>query len=313
MGFRILGALAAATAMLALAPTPSAKTTVPARTADGRPDLQGNWTNATYTPLERPAELAGKEFFTEKEAAEYAQRRERQFNSQAPDDIHYDNAIWQSEPYQKGLSSLRTSLIYDPPDGRIPPLTPDGARRAAERAAWRRSHPPSEAIENRTLAERCITWGNEGPPMLPPGYNANLQIVQTPGAVIVRQEMIHGARIIPLDGRPHVGAGIRQWGGDSRGHWEGQTLVVDTTNFNDKINFRGSTSGLHVVERFTRADANTIDYRFTVDDPNTWTRAWSAQVPLHRTDAQIFEYACTEGNYGIANILRAARLEDKAE
>lgn len=310
MGRRILGALAVVVAAAVLT---TAKTPTPARTPDGQPDLQGYWTNATYTPLERPAEFANKEFFTEKEAAEYAARRERQFNSQAPDDVHYDNAIWQTEPYRKGVSSLRTSLIYDPPDGHLPALTPEGQARAAARAAWRRQNPPSDAIQNRTLAERCITWGNDTAPMLPAGYNANMEILQGPNAFVIRHEMIHSARIIPLDGRPHVGANVRQWAGDSRGRWEGDTLVVDTTNFNDEISFRGSTRALHVVERFRRVDADTIDYRFTVEDPHTWTRGWSAEVPLRRMDAPIYEYACTEGNYGIANILRAARLQDNTD
>jgi hypothetical protein len=305
---RIFGVLVAGVAAVSIV---GAQSWTAPRTPDGQPGLQGYWTNATFTPLERPAELAGKEFFTAEEAANYVARRLEQFNSQAPDDLHYDNVIWQTEPYSKGLSSLRTSLIFDPPDGRMPPLTLEAQRRAAARAEWRRLNPAGDAAENRTLAERCITWGNEGPPMLPIGYNANLQILQGPGVVVVRTEMIHGARIIPLDGRPHAGPAVRQWTGDSRGRWEGETLVVDTTNFNQKIGFRGSTDALHVTERFTRVDADTIDYRFTVEDPQTWTRPWSAAVPLRRTETPIYEYACTEGNYGIANILRAARVQER--
>jgi hypothetical protein len=326
MDRRILGDLALTVAVVSLtlspvsgqAPSgskqskPAAKAWTPPHTPDGQPDLQGYWTNATYTPLERPANFADKEFFTKEEAAQFEKQRIDQFNSQAPDDIHYDNVIWQAEPYDKLLSSLRTSLIVDPPEGKIPPLTPEAQRRAAERAEARRQGGPADGVEKRTNAERCITWGNEGPPLMPVGYNANLQILQGPGYVVVRSEMIHNARLIPIEPKPHVGAGVRQWNGDSRGHWEGDTLVVDTTNFNDKINFRGSTRTLHVVERFTRVDANTIIYKFTVDDPATWTRSWSAEIPIRKTNSPIYEYACHEGNYGLANILRAARVEEKA-
>jgi hypothetical protein len=282
-----------------------------ARTVDGQPDLTGNWSNATFTPLERPAAYADREFFTPQEAEAFAKSRDDNFNSQAADDVHYDNAIWQSENYKKGVSTLRTSLIIDPPDGKLPPLT---------EAARRRPLPPqagsldriADSYETRTLGERCITWGNDGPPMTPPGYNANLDILQGPGYVVVRNEMVHSARIIPLDAaRPHVGEGIRMWGGDSRGHWEGNTLVVETANFNDKVKFRNSTRALHVVERFTRIDADTIDYRFTVDDPNTWTRPWTASIPLWKVPGPIYEYACHEGNYGLPNILRAQRVEDQ--
>jgi hypothetical protein len=324
MGHRLLGVPAAVVAAITLAAVPligqtqasstagksptTAQTFAPPRTADGQPDLQGYWTNATFTPLERPAEFAGKEFWTPAEAAAYEKQRVQQFNSQTADDIHYDNVIWQTEPYDKGVTSLRTSLIVDPKDGRIPPLTPDAQRRAADRAAKRGN--PADAIQNRTLAERCITWGSDVPPLMPAGYNANLQILQGAGYVVIVTEMIHSARFIPLDGRPHLGQNLRQLTGDSRGHWEGNTLVVDTTNFTDKTAFRGSSQALHVIERFTRADANTIGYEFTVDDPTTWTRAWSAEVPMRKMSAPIYEYACSEGNYGMANILRGARVTE---
>jgi len=315
MGYRCLGGSAAAVAMLAaLAAQPAAQTAkgtapasspaaksasaskpyTPPRTPDGQPDLQGTWTNATYTPLERPEEFEGKEFWTAEEAAEYEKARVLRFNSQAADDIHYDNVIWQTEPYNKGVSGLRTSLVTDPKDGRVPPLTPEGRRRAAERAARRGD--PNEAIQNRTIAERCITWGNDTPPLIPAGYNANLQIMQGAGYVVVITEMIHSARIIPLDGRSHLGTNLQQLIGDSRGHWEGNTLVVDTTNFTDKTAFRGSGDKLHVTERFTRTDADSIRYEFTVDDPTTWTRPWSGEIPIRRMDAPIYEYACAAGN-----------------
>ena len=280
-------------------------------TPDGQPDLTGDWTYATYTPLERPANLAGKEFFTPEEAAAFAKRAIDQLNGQAKDNIHYDDAIWQTENYNKGLSSLRTSLVIDPPDGRIPALTDEARRRALPPQAGSPDR-RADSYETRTLGERCITGGNDGPPLMPVGYNANLDIHQGPGYVVVRTEMVHATRLIPIDNRPHAGQHIRQWSGDSRGHWDGNTLVVETTNFNDKIRFRNSTSSLRVVERFTRVDANTITYTFTIEDPATWTRAWTAEVPLMKTQGPIYEYACHEGNYGLANILRAARVEEKA-
>jgi hypothetical protein len=282
------------------------------RTADGQPDLTGDWTNATYTPLERPATLGTKEFYTPEEAAVVEKERVAQFNGQAADDLHYDNAIWQNENYNKGLSSLRTSLVIDPPDGRIPALT-DEARRRPQPPQAGSPDRRTDSYQDRTLAERCITWGNDGPPIMPVGYNANLDIFQGPGYVVVRTEMIHSARLIPIDGtRPHVGQNIRQWNGDSRGHWEGNTLVVETTNFNDRVRFRNSTSAVKVTERFTRASADAVTYTFTIEDPATWTRPWTAEVPMTRTQGPIFEYGCHEGNYGLANILRAARVEEKS-
>ena len=282
------------------------------RTVDGVPDLTGDWTNATYTPLERPAQFAAREFFTPQEADAFVKARDDAFKAQPADNIHYDDALWQSENYSKGVNSLRTSLIVDPPDGRIPALVEAARNRPAgpvvgEAQASRRA----DSYENRTLAERCITWGNDGPPMMPVGYNANLDVLQGPGYVIVRNEMIHSARLIPTDGRrPHLSEKIRNWSGDSRGHWDGNTLVVETTNFNNRTRFRNSTATLKVTERFTRIDADTIDYQYTVEDPNTWTRPWTAAVPMRKVPGPIYEYACHEGNYGLPNILRAQRVED---
>ena len=333
---RSIGILAVVLAAVLLAPVPvvgqatssEAKTWTAPRTPDGQPDLNGIWTSRTFTPLERPANLAGKEFLTEEEAAELTQdlsvpgadplarnvlgedeeqRRERLH--QSTEAIHYDNAIWLTENRTKGLSSRRTSLIVDPSDGRVPPLTPEAQKREAERA---------EAIgfdshEARPLGERCIMWGHEGPPMLPAAYNDNLQIFQTPGYVAIYQEMSDNqVRIIPLDGRPHLPETIRQWPGDSRGRWESDTLVVDTTNFTHKTHFKGSSEALHVVERFTRVDADTILYEFTVDDPTSWTQPWSAEFPLVKTEGPLYEYACHEGNYDLPNILRVARTLEKA-
>jgi hypothetical protein len=316
--------VAAVSPVAAQAPKAEAKAikrwTLP-RTPDGQPDLQGYWTNSTLTPLERPKELGEKEFFTEAEAATYEKQRLLRENSQAKDDIHYDNVIWQGENYGKMLSNRRTSLIFDPPDGRVPPLTESGKKRAAAVAQAARRREAAESAQDRTLAERCIAWGNEGPPMLGSTYNANLQFVQAAGSVVVHHEIGHGARIIPLDGHPHIPSTIRQLGGDSRGRWEGDTLVVDSTNFNNQTNFRGppatarqdifSDENLHVVERFTRTDAETIVYRFTVEDPSVWTKPWSGELLLRRMEGPIFEYACHEGNYGLANILAGARRAEQ--
>ena len=282
----------------------------PPRTADGRPDMQGYWTNGTYTPLERPAEFGTKEFMTREEAAAYAKRRDDQLRAQPRDNIHYDDAIWQSERDVKGLTSLRTSLIYDPPDGRIPPMTAEGQRRADARAAERKLRGPADSAPARALSERCIVWPHEGPPMLPAGYFPNLQIVQGPNVFVVMQEIIHNARVIAYDDRRPLGHAIRQYLGEPRGRWEGDTLVVETTNFTEATQFRGSSSALKVTERFTMLDRDTIQYRFTVNDPTTWARPWSAEIPLLRTEDPIYEYACHEGNYGLPNILRAQRVAD---
>jgi hypothetical protein len=292
------------------------------RLPNGRPDLQGYWTNATFTPLERPAELGMKEFFTEEEAAAYEAQRRLRENSQPKDDLHYDNVIWQGDNPGKNVSNGRTSLIFDPPDGRIPPLTENGRKLAAERREAARRREAAESVQSRNLAERCITWGNDGPPMLGSTYNANLQIVQTDQALVISHEMIHAMRIVPLDGRPHLAPGIRQRGGDSRGRWEGDTLVVDSTNFTDETNFRGapanarqdifSSRDLRVVERFTAIDANTIAYRFTVEDPSVWTRPWSGELFFRRNEGPILEYTCHEGNYGLTNILAGARAAEQA-
>jgi hypothetical protein len=256
-------------------------------------DLQGLWTNATITPLERPEELAGKEKFTEQQAAEYERRV-------LAGRTHNDG--W-SDSGTKVVPTLRTSLIVDPSDGRIPPLTAE-----AQTAVFQR---PPAGPEDLDLSTRCILWPTAGPPMLPSAYNNNYQILQTPGYVVIFIEMIHDVRIIPLDGRPHLPGHVRQWMGDSRGHWEGDTLVVDTTNFTGKNPFRGSDRNLHLTERFTRIDPDTILYRFTVDDPTAFTRPWSGEAPMTKTAGPIYEYACHEGNYQMTNILKGARAEEK--
>ena len=289
-------------------------------TLDGQPNLQGDWTNDTYTPLERPEALGDKALFTEEEAAAFLKSRTDRLNGQAANDIHYDDAIWQAEKYDK-IAERRTSLIVEPKNGRLPPLTEQGAARLAQQRATQRANPAAAGAPSRSLAERCISWGNVGPPMMPPTYNANIAIVQAKDVMILRHEMMHDTRFIYLDGRAHPPANVQWLAGHSVGRWEGQTLVVDTTNFTAKTNFRGSpsntrqdifaTESLHVVERFTPTDRNTIHYAFTVEDPATWTTPWSGAMEIRRSEGPIYEYACHEGNYGLANILRAAQLARK--
>jgi hypothetical protein len=288
----------------------------PPRTPDGRPDLQGVWTNATVTPLERPAELGNQQFFTKEQAAQYAKGIVASTNSDRRDggaevDVGraYNN-FWR-ESGTKVVSTLRTSLIVDPPDGRIPALTPKAQRKVAAGAEARRLH-PADGPEDRSLQERCILWPAAGPPMMPVGYNNNYEIVQGRGYVAVIVEMIHDVRIIPTDGSPHLPSNVRLWLGDPRGHWEGNTLVVDSTNFTDKTNFRGSGENLHLIERFTRTGPDTLMYEFTVDDPASFVKPWTAQVPMTRTAGPVLEYACNEGNYAMQGILAGARATEKA-
>jgi hypothetical protein len=282
--------------------------------AAAQDNLDGIWTNATITPLERPSELAGKAFFTLAEAAAYEKQvRERnnadrrETNSDADLTTGYNDFWW--DRGTKVVSTLRTSIIVDPPDGRLPPLTPEAQRRAADRAEYRSSH-PADGPENLSLADRCIA--RPGPPMLPAGYNNNHRIVQAPGYVAIFSEMMHDARLIPLDLRPHLPTNVRQWFGDPRGRWEGQTLVVETTNFTDKTNFRGSSENMRLTERFTRLDPDTLLYQFTVDDPQSFVRPWSGEIPMKKAQGPIFEYACHEGNYSLVNTLSAARAEEEA-
>ena len=310
MSPRCLAAALAIAILPALAQAPKA-----------HPNLQGYWTNATFTPLERPAELANKEFFTKAEAAEFDRKRLERENAQSKEDIHYDNALWQTETWGR-VESRRTSIVFDPPNGKLPELSPEGKIQAAAKAQAARRRASADSAQDRSLAERCITWGNEGPPMLGSTYNANLQIVQNSTQLVIAHEIGHANRLIPLDGRPHLAPSIHQLGGDSRGHWEGDTLVVDSTNFNDQTNFRGppstarqdifSDANLHVVERFTLTSPNTITYRFTVTDPTVWTKPWSGELTMSRTKGPIYEYACHEGNYGLANILAGARAAEKS-
>ena len=276
------------------------------RTAEGKPDMQGDWTNATYTPFERPDALKGKEFFTPEEAAAFAARRQDAAREQ-PIDTHYENAIWMSEKQLKGLTSLRTSIVIEPRDGKLPPVNAEGRRRAAERDAARNGIGPLDSAQAMDLSDRCVYWPHEGPPIVPTGYNSNLRIVQAPQTFVVMPEMMPAARVVPLDGRPPIGRGIKGLRGDSRGWWEGDTLVVETTNFDERRDWRGTSDALKVTERFTMVDRDTITYEFTVEDPKTWDSAWKGEVPIRRIDEPVFEYACHEGNYGLPNILRGQR------
>jgi hypothetical protein len=287
------------------------------RSADGQPDLQGVWNFSTITPLERPAEFAGKPFLTDSEAKQYeariVERNNRDTREQNPEsDVNsaYNEFWWDRGVHAARVNGrTRTALISDPADGHVPGLTADGQARAAARAEARRQH-PADGPEDRSLAERCLLF-NAGPPMLSGPYNNYVQILQTRDHVVILNEMIHDARIVPLDSRPHLPKTIRQWQGDSRGRWDGQTLVVETTNFTDKTNVRGSGEHLRLVERFTRTAAGTLLYEFTVDDPESFAAPWTAALPMTRTDDQIYEYACHEGNYAMTGILRGARAGEK--
>lgn len=287
----------------------------PSRTPDGQPDLQGFWTNATFTPLERPKDIT-KEFFTKEEAAEFEKRLAAEDAAQTEPgtiaDVHYDFTQFGLDTAQAPYAShLRTSLIFDPADGKLPPLTAAGQARAAARAEQAKRVGRWDSAQSNELDDRCMIFAGAGPPMLPQSYNSNYQIVQTSGYVMILFEMAHDVRIIPLDGRPHVPAAVQQWIGDSRGRWDGDTLVIETTNFNGKNPLRGSSERMRVTERLTRVDADTIRYRFTIDDESTWTRPWSAELLMRKATGPLFEHACHEGNYGLYNTLAGARLEEK--
>jgi hypothetical protein len=285
----------------------------PPRTPDGHPDLQGTWNFSSLTPLERPAQFADKPVLTDAEATEF----ERQTLDRIDADRRRDTAdadvaqAYNNAWYDRGtkvVGTKRSSLIIDPADGRIPALTASGQADADARAEARRGRGSADGPEDRALAERCLLF-NAGPPLLPGPYNNNLQIVQTRDYVVIANEMIHDVRIVPLDGRPHLPAGIRRWQGDPRGHWDGDTFVVETTNFSDRTRFRGSDTQLRLVERFRRVDANTLDYQFTVDDPSAFSRPWTVSLPMTPSEGPIYEYACHEANYAMTGILRGARAQ----
>jgi hypothetical protein len=319
-------AVAPAQAQPSVTPGDRAPWTMP-RTPDGQPNLQGLWTTQTFTPLQRAERFGDRAFLTDEEMAEVIQllttdgvdplsrsplladnTDEARARLQQADPTHYDNAMWLTTEVPKTLSSSRTSLIVEPRNGRIPPMLPA----AQERAGARRAARSTDGHLHRPYQERCLTWSHEGPPMIPPPYNDIYQIFQSPGYVVVFPELnANQVRIIPTDGRPQVSSRIRQWPGNSVGRWDGDTLVVDTSNFTAKTAFQGSSDALHVVERFTRVDAETVLYEFTVEDPQTWSESWTAEIPMKRTGGRLYEYACHEGNYGIRNTLRGARVADR--
>jgi hypothetical protein len=320
MNYRFLAFLGALAVILA-APLPGqvsakAKKSVP-RTTDGHPDLQGTWTNATLTPMERPAEFAGKATLSDEEARAYEKKDLETTDIDKPDAPllaragsaetgGYNNLfIDRGSELARVDGVKRTSLIIDPPDGKVPPIT-EQARQARARGFDR-----FDSVEDRPLAERCILGfgSTSGPPMLPVLYNSNYQIVQTPDTVMILVEMVHDIRIVRMNGT-HVAANVRQWLGDSIGHWEGDTLVVDTTNFTEKTRFRGASENMHVIERFKSVDANTILYRATIDDPSTFTKQWTMEYPFRAAAGPVFEYACHEGNYAMPDILGGARKSD---
>jgi hypothetical protein len=286
------------------------------RTPDGQPDLQGFWSNATYTPLERPDKVT-KEFYTPEEAAAVekaaAARESEQTEPGTVADVHYDFSQFGLDRSQATLArTLRTSLIVDPPNGKLPPVTADGKRILAARAEEaKRLGGRWDSAQSNQLDDRCIIMAGPGPPMMDAAYNSNYHIVQAPGYVMILTEMIHDVRIIPLDGRPQPSEQVRQWMGVSRGRWEGDTLVIETTNFNGKNPFRGSTENMKVTERLRRVSDDVIEYNFTVDDRSMWERPWSAEAMMRKTNGPLFEHACHEGNFGLYNTLVGARLEEK--
>jgi hypothetical protein len=304
-------------AFTASTPSMRAQTSKAPLTQEGVSNLQGTWNFSTVTPLERPVEFAGKRTLSKQEAEAYGKQviEGNNRDNRDPDPLADVAAAYNDVWYDRGTTvamvngEYLTSLITDPPDGRLPPLTTAAAARVAARAEARRLH-PADGPEDRPLAERCLMF-NAGPPLLPGPYNNYLQIFQTEDHVAILNEMIHDARIVSLDRRPHAPSSIRRWQGDPRGRWEGKTLVVDTTNFTDKTNFRGTGENFHLIERFTRVDADTLLYEFIVDDPTTFTKPWTAVLPMKRTDDPIFEYACHEANYGLIGVLRGARFEEK--
>jgi hypothetical protein len=324
MTIRSLAALAAAVAVMSMpvagvAQTkPSAapasvggKTWKMPRTAEGKPNFEGDYSNNTFTPFERPDDLKDKAFFTAEEAAAYARRGIERQKAQAQDNIHYDDFIWMNEAKLRSVTSARTSIVIDPPNGKLPPMNERGRKRAQARAAAQKElGDRSDRVQNRALSERCIIWGHEGPPMLPVGYNSQMKIVQSAETIVIIQEMTHNTRVIPLVPKPALGDTFRHWSGESRGWWDGDALVVETTNYTDRTAFRGSGPSLKVTERFTMQNADSLTYQFTVEDSETWDRPWTGEITIPRADGEIWEYACHEGNYGVRNILSAARAED---
>jgi hypothetical protein len=288
------------------APPPTGWT--PPRTPWGDPDLQGYYLNTSYTPLERPAALKDKALYTKEEAIAAFKKAVAQDAEVDPTTIHYDWKEYGMDAWQSPIRpNRRTSLVVDPPDGRIPPLTAEARKRQADAAAYERAK--GADVQTPGLYTRCIT-GNGGPPRIQGGVTAESQIFQAPGYVVLSIESNYDVRIIPLDGRPHLASNVKSWLGDARGHFEGNTLVVETTNFRPDRNWRGSTTGMHLVERFTLADAKTLKYEFTVTDPTTWTKPWSAEAPIARIAPPLYEFACHESNYGLINWAKGTQIRE---
>jgi hypothetical protein len=297
----------------------TSKAWTPPRTSDGKPDLQGIWTDNTLTPFERPKKLGAKEFYTDQEFADLTRRarqgeklEEADLGAANPQAVRYDLEVYGFDTTKlRFASTKRTSLIIGP-EGVVPPMLPAARERNAERAAKEKGH-EFDSYLNRPLSERCLLMNQERIPMTPGANEGNLlQIIQGPGYMTLVHEIDHSTRVIPTDGRPHVLPHIRQWQGDSVGHWEGDTLVVDTTNFTNLTAYRGSSEKLHLVERFTRTAEDTMIYQFTVEDPSTWAKPWTVEVPWTKTKGPVYEWACHEGNTMISTILRGARVEEEA-
>ncbi|SVA77231.1 uncharacterized protein METZ01_LOCUS130085 [marine metagenome] len=286
------------------------------RTAWGASDLQGVWDFRTITPLQRPEDLGDQEFLTAEEAANLEQeavaRDERLLladarKTEAGGSVGAYNNFWMDRG-TRTIGTRRTSLIIDPPNGRIPAMTEAGQARGAERRDYRREHPADSWLDRSTF-DRCILGFNTGPPMTPGGYNQNMQVFQTEDHVVILNEMVHDSRIIPINGSPRTGLG--SWTGESRGHWEGDTLVIETQNFTDKTRWRGTAEAMTLVERLTRQDDATLVYTFTVTDEQTWETPWTAEIPMRRSDQPLYEYACHEGNYSMEGILSGARSDER--
>jgi len=325
----LTAAAVAAALVLAHAPATAQSATGP-RTAWGDPDLQGVWDYWTFTPLERPEEFADRDQLTAEEAAVVAQRSNAEALARdeppPPGDVGgYSQAVWTDRARATALT--QPSLLVDPPNGKLPAMTAAATARAQADATaggypvrLRVGGINEDGPEARGAAERCLLGFSTGPPMLPAGYNNNVQLFQAPGWVVLLNEMVHDVRVVPLDGRDALPSNLQQWLGSSRGHWDGDTLVVETTNFTNKTgSFNtsfvswGSAEHLTLVERFTRVDADTVMYEWTVNDPDTWTQAFTGQFPMLRADEPLYEYACHEGNYGMQNLLSGARAAERAD
>ena len=299
----------------------------PPRTAWGKPDLNGVWDFRTITPLERPGGAVNKEFLSEEEAAELEQKvieRNKYLDERPVQKVTAGGNVDRQEDGSPGfynnfwldagtktVGSRRTSLIVDPPDGKLPAMTASGQQRGEARRAYLKEH-PADSYLDRSSSDRCIVGFNAGPPITPGGYNQNMQVFQTPDHVVLHTEMVHTVRVVHLDGRPRLPEAVRQWSGDSRGRWEGDTLVIETSNFKQERQWRGTSGNMKLIERLTRLDADTLEYKYTVIDPETWTSPWTAAIPMQRNSLPLYEYACHEGNYSMPNILSGHRADERA-